>query len=117
MIQLLMIALVAALWLITHDATAAHDSEQWIADGNYHDPITNRYCCGPADCAPLPPGSVAIVPGGYSVRLDGKTEFVPTERALPVSPDGRYHRCVTTITNGVFTTVETRCFIVPPRQS
>ena len=91
-----------------------HEGDQWIADKQLLDPISGMYCCGPHDCSRLADDLVEIVPGGYSVgNMYGPPEFVPENRALPVSPDGHYHACF----NPSPTRDHVRCFIVPPRQS
>ena len=83
-----------------------HEEEQWISDKSLQDPVSKQYCCGPSDCRVFPDDWVKVVPEGYRIGF----EFIPQSRALPVSPDGHYHRC--TNAKG-----ETRCFIVPPSSS
>jgi hypothetical protein len=93
-------------WALTICLVYGHEDEQWIADKSLQDPVSKQYCCGPRDCKIFPDDWVKVVPEGYRIGF----EFVPEYRALPVSPDGHYHRC--TDAKGA-----TRCFIVPPRQS
>jgi len=98
----------------------AHGPEQWIADKQLVDPVSHKFCCGPSDCHALSDGDVQEVVGGYSVKEDDDLapEFIPYSRALPVAPDGRFHRC------GMFAKSwgypgqhTTRCFITPPGSS
>jgi hypothetical protein len=51
------------------------------------------------------------VQGGYKVNTGPGDFFVEWERALPLSPDGHYHVCITPDESGALTV---RCFIVPP---
>jgi hypothetical protein len=63
----------------------------------------------------LAPGSVERVQGGYKVNTgwwkDYDPFFVAWARALPFSPDGHYHICITS-DEALIPTI--RCFIVPP---
>lgn len=47
-------------------------------------------CCSDRDCAPVPASRVDLVAGGY--LIDG-LHFV-FERAVRVSPDGKFHACI-----------------------
>jgi hypothetical protein len=111
--------LAAALTLIC-TAVFGHDSEQWINDAKLVDPVSQLFCCGPTDCSVLAPGSVERVQGGYKVIIGGWAGndpffvgwvFVSWDRALPFSPDGNYHICITADETGA---PIVRCFIVPP---
>jgi hypothetical protein len=106
--------LAAALTLIC-TTVFGHDSEQWINDAKLHDPVSKTFCCGPTDCSVLAPGSVERVQGGYKVNIGGRAGnepfFVEWDRALPLSPDGNYHICITIDEMGE---PIVRCFIVPP---
>jgi hypothetical protein len=108
--------LTVALTLIC-TAVFGHDSEQWISDGKLVDPVSKAFCCGPTDCSVLAPGSVERVQGGYKVNTGwwpADPVFVAWERALPLSPDGQYHICMTVDETGLPTM---RCFIVPPNSA
>jgi hypothetical protein len=87
----------------------AHGPEQWIADRGLSDPVTGRWCCSETDCAIVPSGKVREVNGGYLVQAtpDSIVQFIPDRRALPIAPDGEYHRCGSPY--------DIRCFITPPR--
>jgi len=93
-----------------------HGSEQWISDAKLVDPVSKAFCCGPTDCSVLAPGSVERVQGGYKVNTGWWTGydpfFVAWDRALPFSPDGHYHICMSNQGEGVIPKVQ--CFIVPP---
>jgi hypothetical protein len=91
----------------------AHEGEQWIADGRMLDPVSKQWCCGPSDCHALLDRDVQLTHGGYLVKeqADSEPEYIPEARALPLAPDGRYHRCVQ-FNDGK---AKSRCFIVPPR--
>ena len=107
--------LAVALTLIC-TAVFGHGSEQWISDAKLVDPVSKTFCCGPTDCAVLAPGSVERVQGGYKVNTGWWTGydpfFVAWDRALPFSPDGHYHICMSYQGEGVIPKVQ--CFIVPP---
>jgi hypothetical protein len=93
----------------------AHGDHQWIANGDLHDPVSGQWCCGDNDCHVVDDAAVIYVGKGYYVRErnDSGFEFIEEQRALPLSPDGRIHRCVE---HGyVDDAVYTRCFIVPPK--
>ena len=77
-------------------------------------PVSKAICCGPTDCSVLAPGSVERVQGGYKVNAGAGYDpfFVTWDRALPFSPDGRYHICMSYQGEGVIPKVQ--CFIVPP---
>ena len=106
--------LAVALTLIC-TAVFGHGSEQWINDAKLVDPVSRVFCCGPTDCSVLAPGSVERVQGGYKVntgRWAGYDPFfVEWDRALPFSPDGNYHIC---ITSDEIHIPNLRCLIVPP---
>ena len=106
--------LAVALTLIC-TAVFGHGSEQWISDAKLVDPVSKAFCCGPTDCSVLAPGSVERVQGGYNVNTGWWTGydpfFVAWDRALPFSPDGHYHIC---ITQDEALTPTIRCFIAPP---
>ena len=107
--------LAVALTLIC-TAVFGHGSEQWISDAKLVDPVSKAFCCGPTDCSVLAPGSVERVQGGYKVNTGWWTGydpfFIAWERALPFSPDGNYHICISYEGEGVIPKVQ--CFIVPP---
>jgi hypothetical protein len=107
------VLLALALTLIC-TAVFSHGSEQWISDAKLVDPVSKVFCCGPADCTVLAPGSVERVEGGYRVNT-GKWSadpfFVEWNRALPFSPDGNYHICISADESLM---PDVRCFIVPP---
>jgi len=108
------VLLALALTLIC-TAVFSHGSEQWIRDAKLVDPVSKIFCCGPDDCGVLAPGSVERVQGGYKVntgRWAGYDPFfVKWECALPFSPDGNYHICITSDESLI---PDVRCFIVPP---
>lgn len=64
---------------------AAHDSADWIRQGEFKNRI-GELCCGERDCERLSDGDVKPVDGGFLIR--STNEFVPTSETLPVSPDG-----------------------------
>jgi hypothetical protein len=103
-----------AFWLLLLHAhhAAAHGLERWIADKQLNDPVTGQFCCGPADCHILEDNEVQDARGGWLIKTpaDREPEFVPFDRALPMSQDGRYHRC-TRYQDGK---LQSRCFIIPP---
>jgi hypothetical protein len=107
--------LAVALTLIC-TAVFGHGSEQWISDAKLVDPVSKAFCCGPTDCSVLAPGSVERVQGGYKVNTGWWTGydpfFVAWDRALPFSPDGHYHICISYQGEGVIPKVQ--CFIMPP---
>jgi hypothetical protein len=107
--------LAVALTLIC-TAVFGHGSEQWINDASLVDPVSKILCCGPTDCSALAPGSVERVQGGYKVntgRWPGYDPFfVEWDRALPFSPDGHYHICITQDVEMLIPNL--RCFIAPP---
>ena len=90
----------------------AHGPEQWVADSKLTDPVSHQWCCGPSDCQVLEDGQAQEAHGGWLVKTqeDKEPEFIPYDRALPFSPDGKYHRCIKR-ENGK---ISSRCFIVPP---
>ena len=92
-----------------------HGSEQWISDSKLVDPVSRAFCCGPTDCSALAPGSVERVQGGYKVSTGSWAGydpfFVEWDHALPLSPDGNYHICIT-YDESLIPMV--RCFITPP---
>jgi hypothetical protein len=63
-------------------------------------PISNEWCCGEVDCAPVDKQFVHRVPGGFQVQhLDYRTpdvptvtEFIPDAETSP-SVDKQYWRC------------------------
>ena len=101
--------------LLSVSAAYAHGAEQWIADKQLVDPVSKQWCCGESDCKALSNQDVKEVGNGYWIKeeADTKPEFISGDRALPFSPDGRYHRCAV-YKNGE---KQTRCLIVPPRSS
>jgi hypothetical protein len=109
-----------AVWVmllasLSVDLAEAHGDHQWIANGDLHDPVSGQWCCGDNDCHVVDDAAVIYVGKGYYVRErnDSGFEFIEEQRALPLSPDGRIHRC---IEHGyVDDAVYTRCFIVPPK--
>ena len=109
-----------AVWVmllasLSVDLAEAHGDHQWIANGDLHDPVSGQWCCGDNDCHVVDDAAVIYVGTGYYVRErnDSGFEFIEEQRALPLSPDGRIHRCVE---HGyVDDAVYTRCFIVPPK--
>ena len=107
--------LAVALTLIC-TAVFGHGSEQWIKDAKLLDPVSKAFCCGPTDCSELAPGTVERGQGGYKVNTGRWTGydpfFVAWFRALPFSPDRRYHICISYEGEGVIPKVQ--CFIVPP---
>ncbi len=113
-------ALLVAVWvmllaLFSVHLAEAHGDHQWIANGDLHDPVSGQWCCGDNDCHVVDDAAVIYVGTGYYVRErnDSGFEFIEEQRALPLSPDGRIHRCVE---HGyVDDAVYTRCFIVPPK--
>src|SRR5215472_8922332 len=94
-------------------AVFGHGNEQWISDAKLVDPVSKGLCCGPTDCSVLAPGSVEHVQGGYKVNTGRWTGydpfFVAWDRALPLSPDGHYHVCITSDAESSIPTI--RCFI------
>jgi hypothetical protein len=106
--------LTVALTLIC-TAVFGHGSEQWINDAGLADPVSKALCCGPIDCSVLAPGSVERVQGGYKVNTGlwkgYDPFFVEWDRALPFSPDGHYHICMSFEEEVI---PKVRCFIVPP---
>ena len=97
----------------------AHDTEQWIADKELHDPVTKYFCCGPLDCSALEDGAVKEVEGGFQVHVksnarmgDVVDEMIPYQRAMPFSPDGHYHACISWDNETGKPNI--RCFIIPP---
>jgi hypothetical protein len=95
-------------------AVFGHGSEQWISDAKLVDPISKALCCGPTDCRVLAPGSVERVQGGYKVNIGWPGYdplFIEWDHALPFSPDGNYHICVTADESLM---PNVRCFITPP---
>ena len=107
--------LALALTLIC-TAVFGHGSEQWISDAKLVDPVSKAICCGPTDCSVLASDSVERVKGGYKVNTGWWAGydpfFVEWDRALPFSPDGRYHICISY--EGEDVTPKVRCFITPP---
>ena len=105
--------LAVALTLVC-TAVFGHGSEQWINDAKLVDPVSKAFCCGPTDCSVLAPGSVERVQGGYKVNAGAGYDpfFVTWDRALPFSPDGHYHICISYEADGE--TPKVQCFIVPP---
>ena len=65
--------------------------------------MTGEWCCGDGDCH---------VVDYVREREDSDFEFIEAERAIPLSPDGRIHRCVEHgyVDDGIYS----RCFIIPP---
>lgn len=111
--------MIGILWVILWVLPAyAHGPEQWIADNHLRDPKSKAFCCGPSDCHELGDGAVQEAPGGWIVKEENEitSENIPYERGLPVSPDGRFHRCGTTLNavDALHFYFQTRCFIVPP---
>ena len=106
----------------------AHDSEQWIANKQLHDPVSGTFCCGPSDCRALNDDEVSEVQGGFHVHMrvskqdettaiQGKDvidETIPYARTLPFADDGHYHACVRWINDGTKLLPSIRCFITPP---
>src|SRR6516225_3030187 len=111
------VLLALALTLIC-TAVFSHGSEQWINDAKLVDPVSKAFCCGPTDCSALAPGSVERVQGGYKVNTGRWTGydpfFVEWDRALPFSPDGHYHICITSDEVHI---PSLRCLIVPPNSA
>ena len=107
--------LVTGILMALTVGAGSHETEQWIADKSLTDPLSKQWCCGPSDCHALDDGEVQEARGGWMIKtpVDKEPEFVPYSRALPVSPDGRYHRCVAFIGGKA----QSRCFIVPPGAS
>ena len=106
--------LAVALTLIC-TAVFGHGSEQWISDAKLVDPVTKALCCGPTDRSALAPGSVERVNGGYKVNTGAWPSYDPIfvgwDRALPFSPDGKYHICIGYDESLI---PDVRCFITPP---
>ena len=80
----------------------------------------NRSCCCTTNwCSSIPGTAVREENGGYRVHLQPgmhprvtapATAFFPSQN-VSRSPDGRYHFCGATITDGYATA---RCLLVPP---
>lgn len=113
--------------LLMCSAAYSHGTEQWIADRALGDPVSHQFCCGPTDCQVLDDSQVKEVEGGFQIDMtmainSYKTtgavvvqvhEMIPYQRALPFSPDRKYHACFTRSSD----TVKVRCFIAPPGDS
>lgn len=95
--------LVALTALLTIAPAVGHDrfgNANWIADGHFMSPIDGSHCCGPADCAEVPPEFVKEANGGYIVKGEikypgsiwGVNEWIPP-REVQASKDGRFWRC------------------------
>lgn len=94
-----MLALLALLML-------AHGDAEWIMrEPGYRD-AQGAHCCGPTDCAALPPGAVAETPDGYRIVATGEL-MRWGERGVYLSRDDRYWAC----TRGGIT----RCLFIPGR--
>lgn len=66
-----------------------HDAADWIRLQNLKNRI-GELCCGERDCVRLDDDDVISVPNGFYIR--SLKETVPSDEALPVSPDG-FWRC------------------------
>lgn len=124
---------VAVMACKTNSMLHAHGSEQWIANKALRDPVTNAFCCGVADCRILDDDEVTEEKGGFYVRMHYSKEYgtyagndileahIPYARALPVSPDGKFHACISIVnpnySYGTEVRDSIRCFIVPPGES
>jgi hypothetical protein len=79
--------------------------EEWIMQGNHHNPISGEHCCGENDCFKLAPEDISTTShGDYFIR--SITEIVP-KREVQTSMDGNYWRCRRA--DG-----KRRCFFAPP---
>jgi hypothetical protein len=101
--------------LMTILSTAyAHDEHQFVADKMLRDPVSGAFCCGPVDCHVLGDNDVKEVSGGFAVHMKTDVidfdETIPYNRAMPFSPDGRYHACVGWTYPNI---PKIRCFIIP----
>lgn len=105
----IMVCVVLAVLFMAAMASAskvrAHDSAQWIQDGNYKNEV-GELCCGKRDCFELPSDDVKVTAQGYYII--SIKENVPFSESSP-SPTGTYWRCQW---GGM-----RKCFFAPPGQS
>ena len=93
-------ALLIAALLLPGQIVMAHGDAWWIMA----DPST-AYCCGPQDCAPVQPGEIVRIPGGWRHVPTGTVLGDESASVYRRSIDAQAWRC---IFNGTL-----RCLFLP----